>query len=180
MSKHCDLHAARCTGGFVIRVRGSGTSRQSPALAGFVRTIFEQHPEATISVDLLRCEYLDSTFLGCLLTLQRTGQDRFEVVANDASRERLLTATRIDSCLRLTTTAPPAGSAFEPLQIDASSDRELGQHMMETHQALAEVPSEFAARFKSIALQLMRELEQQPDSGSELAETVILPAKQKG
>ena len=76
MKTHCDLYVAPAHNGFVIRVQGRGTSAHSPALANFVRGCFEQDSQACVAMDLLGCQYLDSTFLGCLLNLQRDGTKR--------------------------------------------------------------------------------------------------------
>ena len=158
MTTHCDLCVAQTGNGFVVRVQGRGTSTHSPALASFVRGCFDQDPNACVVVDLLGCDYLDSTFLGCLLNLQRAGTEtRFQVVANDTTRKKLLAATQLDAFLTLVTAAPKSVSSF--LRIDANplSPHELGQHMMEAHQALADVPSDSASAFRQTPCQCWRE-----------------------
>ncbi len=178
MTTHCDLYVAQTGKGFVVRVQGRGTSTHSPALASFVRGCFEQDPNACVVVDLLACDYLDSTFLGCLLNLQRAGTEkRFQVVADDVVRKRLLAATQLDAYLTLVTEAPKSASTF--LRIDANPlpPHELGKHMMEAHQALADVPSDSAAAFRQIASQLKHELEKQQRDSPSMADTVILPIR---
>lgn len=178
MARHCDLLAGRADKGYVVRVQGSGTSSHSPALADFVMECFNGNPSDVITVDLLGCDYLDSTFLGCLLKLQRAGTStRFQVVADDAVRKRLLAATQIDSFLTLVPVAPATASTF--LRIDAKpySERELGQHIMEAHEALSEVPSDVAARFRQIATQLKRELDERDANDPGLTDTVVLPIR---
>jgi hypothetical protein len=136
---------------------------------------YAQDPQACVAVDLLGCDYLDSTFLGCLLNLQRAGTEtRFQVVANDAVRKKLLAATRLDAYLTLIQEAPKSASKF--LRIDAKppSQRELGQHILEAHEVLSEVPSEVASTFRQIAAQLKCELEQQDRDDPSLTDTVVL------
>jgi anti-anti-sigma factor len=176
MTKHFELCAARTELGFVVRVQGRGTSAHSPALADFVLGCFEQEPDARVAVDLLQCDYLDSTFLGCLLKLQRAGSEtRFQVVADDAAKARLLAATHLNSYLTVVPGAPKSTTPF--LQIDARplSQRELGQHIMESHQALSEVPSDFAAQFRKIAGQLMIELSEQEGDTQSMEDTIAMP-----
>lgn len=176
MTTHCDLCVAPSSKGFVIRVQGRGTATHSPTLANFVKGCFEQDSEACVAVDLLGCEYLDSTFLGCLLTLQRAGAEtRFQVVADDAVRKRLLAATQLDSYLTLVSEAPKSTSPFTKIDTASVSVRELGQHMMEAHQALGEIPSDVASAFRRIASQLKSDLEQQDRGAPNLADTVIIP-----
>ena len=56
--------------GYRLRVQGKGTMRQSPAALAFGMRC---HAEAdrNLALDLSTCEYLDSTFQGCLVQLQR-------------------------------------------------------------------------------------------------------------
>jgi anti-anti-sigma factor len=178
MTTHCDLCVARTDKGFVVRVQGRGTSTHSPALASFVSGCFEQDSDACVVVDLLGCEYLDSTFLGCLLNLQRAGTEtRFQVVADDAVQKRLLAATRLDAYLTLVPEAPKSASTFLKIDANPLSQRELGQHMMEAHQALADVPSDVASAFRQIAAQLKVELEKQDRQVPSMEDTVILPSR---
>ena len=178
MTRHCDLCVAQSKTGFIVRVQGRGTSVQSPDLADFVMECYAQDPQACVAVDLLRCDYLDSTFLGCLLTLQRAGTEaRFEVVADNAARARLLAATQLDSYLKIVPEPPKSESAFHKIDSKLLSDRQRGQHMMEAHEALADVPSDVASTFRRIASQLKRELDQQDRRASDLSDTVILPTQ---
>ncbi len=173
MARHCDLFVSRTEAGFVVRVQGSGTSAHSPALAEFVRGCFEQQPDACVAIDLLRCDYLDSTFLGCLLRLQRAGTEtRFQVVADEVTKKKLLAATQLDSALTLIPEAPKSAGAFQRIEVKPLSDRALGQHIMESHQALADVPSSFASTFGQIATQLKRELERPDRAPISLDDTI--------
>ncbi len=155
----CDLSVARTSEGFVIRVLGKGTSVHSRAMEAFVKECFSQTEQATAIVDLRDCQYLDSTFLGCLLKLQRIGKNgRFSVVADEPTRIRLLATTHIDAYLNLTETSPEAIGCFLSIEVSPLSRQELGRHMMETHQALSEVPGECSTTFARIASELRKEL----------------------
>jgi anti-anti-sigma regulatory factor len=180
MARRCELRVARTGTGFVVRVQGSGTSANSPTLADFVTGCFQQQPDACVAVDLLGCGYLDSTFLGCLLNLQRAGSEtRFQVVADGAARDRLLTATQLDSYLTLVSEAPNSVSTFRTIDAKSLSQREQGKHIMESHLALSEVPSDAASTFGQIAARLKIELEQQDRDDPSQTDTVVFPTRRR-
>ena len=175
MAAQCELLVARSTTGYVVRIQGNGTSSDSPALVEFVRSHLDRLPEICISVDLLGCDYLDSTFLGTMLTLHRTwGESRFEVVADEAASVRLLQATKLHTVLRLVPQAPRSSGAFRSLESKPLTGTELGRHVMEAHRVLSELPSEAAGAFERIATQIERELEREYDEGVSLDDTVII------
>ncbi|QEF97499.1 hypothetical protein Mal15_15390 [Stieleria maiorica] len=175
MTIRCDLCVSRTSGGFIVRVQGKGTATHSPAFAAFVKGCLVEDPAATVTVDLLGCEYLDSTFLGCLLKLQRTGTaKRFHVVADDAARSRLLTATCLDKYLTLLSKAPKSTGTFLRIEPDEVSKQELGRHMQEAHEVLGELPSASASVFKRIAEQLAHDLEQEEQDNSMLFDTAVV------
>ena len=69
-------------------------------------------------VDLSHCDYLDSTFLGCLVSLHRTynrtSPHRFQVAASCDQRQKLLAPTHLDHLLDLTEVCPePIGDILE-------------------------------------------------------------------
>ena len=174
MAIHCALSVAKTATGYVVRVKGNGTSKESPTLAEFVAQCFQREPQACVAIDLLGCDYLDSTFLGCLLNLQRADKDnRFQVVADPAARQRLLTATHLHSYLNQVTEAPKSTSPFTGIEPKSVSDLQQGRHMMEAHRALSELPSAAAEAFERIANQLQQELDKQEQPQNDLEDTVI-------
>ena len=173
----CNLFAARSDHGYVVRVQGKGTSSHSPALAHFVKQCFDDDDDSCVAIDLLGCQYLDSTFLGCLLNLQRLGTaERFFVVADEATQQRLLAATQLTSYLTMLPKAPPSVSPFVQIELESVSERELGRHIMEAHQSLSEIPSDVADAFRRIANQLKSELDNKRDP---LADTVVTTQPRK-
>ena len=50
--------------------RGAGDDGESPTFHAFVKHILESEPVSAVVV-LSGCDYLDSTFLGCLIDLHR-------------------------------------------------------------------------------------------------------------
>ncbi len=175
MTLRCDLCVSRTRNGFVVRVQGNGTATHSPAFAEFVKGCLVEDPNATVTIDLLGCEYLDSTFLGCLLKLQRLGTaKRFHVAADEAARTRLLTATCLDRYLTLLSKAPSSTGTFLRIEPGEVSKQQLGRHMQETHQALGDLPSASASVFKRIAEQLAHDLEQEESDAPSLFDTAVV------
>jgi anti-anti-sigma regulatory factor len=161
----CTLRVAQTADGYRIRVEGRGTAQESPALAAFVSQCRLVDEDAQITVDLSACEYLDSTFLGCLVTLSRdcgkSETARFEILADNERRTELLAPTRIDQLLQFADADPEMRSGYvtiDPAQLD---NTEFGRHVLESHQALAEVSSAHTQLFQEIAKRLADELEDQ-------------------
>jgi anti-anti-sigma regulatory factor len=158
----CTLKVARTGDGYRIRIEGRGTSEDSRSLDAFVSQCCLADNDAQIMVDLSACEYLDSTFLGCLVTLNRAYQDagktRFQILADNERRTELLAPTRIDQLLQFADTDPEMRSDYvtiEPAQLDRA---EFGRHVLESHRALADVPSEHSELFQDIVKRLEDEL----------------------
>src|SRR5687768_10917844 len=110
------LKVGRTGAGYCVRVEGRGTMRESPAVEEFVARSMGGDP-VTVVVDLTACDYLDSTFLGCLLGLHKrfgkragpsaadpgpTPGPRFAIAADPERRRKLLGPTRLDLVLKST------------------------------------------------------------------------------
>src|SRR5688500_13216265 len=104
------VRVGRTQGGYSVRVEGRGTMRESPAVYAFLSESLEREP-VTVAVDLTACDYLDSTFLGCLLGLHkrfgRSAGPRFVIAADAEHRKKLLGPTRLDVLLKPAEAAPP-------------------------------------------------------------------------
>jgi anti-anti-sigma factor len=164
MSIPTEIKAARTDLGYVIRVEGRGTLRESPAVREFAAQCLDQRRELTLSVDLSACEYLDSTFLGCLVGLYRRSQQepnlRLAVCAESETRRRLLGATRLDKLFHCVDDCPQPAGPWVPLSAPELEKRDFGLHVLECHRRLSELPGPSAAAFKAVADQLARELGQ--------------------
>src|SRR5689334_5995318 len=64
MSAPSVVKVGRTTSGYRLRVEGTGTMRESPAVGEFAERSLRDGT-STLVVDLSACDYLDSTFLGC-------------------------------------------------------------------------------------------------------------------
>jgi anti-anti-sigma regulatory factor len=149
---------------FVARVEGRGTLRESPAFHTFVSELFRSYPAAVLTLDLEDCEYLDSTFLGCLISLgklyARGPARRFVIAATPATRSRLLVTTHVDRVLPLINILPAEAPEWSTIPIEPIEAHELGCHVMECHEHLAEVGGPQATAFRSIVEHLAHDLGQ--------------------
>src|SRR5688572_1241566 len=91
------LRVARAADAYVVLVRGRGTLRESRTLHGYVQCILEL-PDNRVVIDLSACDYLDSTFLGCLVQLHRQQgtPQRVALAASPAKVTALLAPLRLD------------------------------------------------------------------------------------
>ncbi len=161
------LRVGRTASGFLVQVEGRGTMSESPALQEFaVQSLDGPTGPSTVVVDLSHCDYLDSTFLGCLVNLHRkynrTSPHRFQVAASSEQRQKLLAPTHLTHVLDLTEVGPEPISDVLEVSRPNLPGAELGRHVMECHARLAELGGSRAAAFRSIADRLARELGEAP------------------
>jgi anti-anti-sigma regulatory factor len=164
------LRVGRTASGFLVQVEGRGTLSESPALQEFaVQSLDGPSGPSSVVVDLSHCDYLDSTFLGCLVSLHqkynRTSPHRFQVAASSDKRQKLLAPTHLNYILDLTDVCPEPISDVLEVSRPTLPGTDLGRHVMECHRRLAELGGSRATAFRSIADQLARELGQPPDDG---------------
>ena len=91
MDSDCNLSVGRFDQGFLVCITGHGTMRQSAAFREFVTQCFDSQ-QAAVVVDVSACDYLDSTFLGCLIGLHKESLKngrKFLIVADQSQRTRL-------------------------------------------------------------------------------------------
>ena len=158
----CVLKFGRTATGYLVRVEGRGTMRESLALQQFVMrcALAENLP---VVVDLSATHYLDSTFLGCLVSLHRrccrdAQSAHFTIAVSEQAKCKLLRPTRVDLVLTCIEACPePVGDlvAITTLQIES---RTFGRHVMQSHRQLAELGGADANAFADIAEQIAREL----------------------
>ena len=109
MNPTAELRVGRLADGYVLQVHGRASMRESPAVHSFAREALAENGNRLV-VDLSRCDSIDSTFQGCLLSLaRRFGQapaGRFQIADPSPESRRLLTAARLLPLLPLVETAP--------------------------------------------------------------------------
>ena len=176
------LRVGRVASGYVVQVEGRGTLRESPALREFaVQSLDDPGGPSTVVVDLSHCDYLDSTFLGCLVSLHRkynrTLPHRFQVAASCDQCQKLLAPTHLNHLLDVTEVCPEPISDVVELSGPILPTADLGRHVMECHRRLAELGGCRASSFRSIADRLARELGEAPEEGDPPTEEYELPSR---
>ena len=155
------LTVGRAGTGYLLRVLGRGTMRESPAAHEFASRVLD-NGGGPLYVALDQCDYLDSTFLGALVDLHRhhgrCDPPRFSIAATSATRARLLGPNHLVGLLRAVEEVPSVIGEEVELPTGARDSRDLGQHVMECHRRLAELDGPNRLAFERIADQLAREL----------------------
>ena len=156
------LKVAGIAGGYCIRVEGRGTMRESRSAVEFAAKPLEQ-PGTKVVVDLWACDHLDSTFLGCLVDMQRrvgrTNPPRFSVSAPPEKVRKLLGATRLDVFIQTTAETPTLISDYVTLTASDPAGPDVMRHVMQCHRLLAELGGPQQAAFAAIADSIEKELQ---------------------
>lgn len=162
MSTAESLSVGQTRNGILIRIDGRGTARESPTFERLVTDALQQDCDA-IGVDLTDCEYLDSTFMGCLVTLHRKSRDvpgdPFVIVAAPATRTRLFHTVRLDKVLHFVDRGEPLIDGAVDIDVSEAGRSEFGRHVAQSHRALATLGGNEAAKFGQIADHIERELD---------------------
>jgi anti-anti-sigma regulatory factor len=150
--------------GCCIRVEGCATMQESQAAHDLAARTLGASPEAIVVFDLCDCDYLDSTFIGCLLQLYRaygkSKPPRALVAAPEARRKKLLGACQIDRVLPSVDSPPPVLGQWVNLPFTRGDRVQLMRHVMECHRALAEVDCPMKTAFAKIADGIAKDLAQ--------------------
>lgn len=167
-SRTSKLKIGHLASGFLISVQGRGTVKLSPLLHQFAVQAYESRshlPLTLIAVDLNDCDYLDSTFLGCLVSLNRRciriKDQQFVVVADEVRRRALLEPNNLDRVLHIWDRLPEAVSEFIDLNYPSLMNSDLGIHVLDCHRRLAELDGPNREAFSSITARLDAELSDQ-------------------
>jgi anti-anti-sigma factor len=137
---------------------------------------------ARLRVDLSRCIYMDSTFIGTLLGLKRLLEGRpgggLVLVCPSTQCNQLLDQMRIGQIFT-TETAPAQSSAWQVVSVppDAIKTPAFQRNVVEAHQRLADCPGPTGERFRQLADDMSRELKQKEEPDPRLDETWVFGDK---
>jgi anti-anti-sigma regulatory factor len=155
----------RCSEGILVRVVGRGTMRESPAFRDAVEPFLNSQ---AVVFDATECDYLDSTFLGCLISINKECEEpprcRFVVVAPEARRNELFTLSSLHQYFHFVDVCPEVEGELVPIDISALAPEEMGMHVMKCHRRLADLGGPEAEVFRSAAERLAKELGVEPDA----------------
>jgi anti-anti-sigma regulatory factor len=149
--------------GFLMRIVGRGTLRESPVFRELVVKCLETEGQPEVVVDVSQCEYLDSTFMGCLIWLHKYAGElspqRFRFFASPERFRELFAFCMLDRVLNLTQSCPEPVEEFIVIPLADLDAHELGRHVAECHRRLAELGTRESARLARIANRISRELD---------------------
>ena len=147
-------------GGRLVRVVGRGTMQESPAFREVVRPHLDR---GLVVLDASECEFMDSTFLGCLIGIQKAAEQsasgRFLIAADKEHRDRLFSLSSLDKYFHFVDACPAPTSDLAPAEIDRSDTATLGRHVAKAHEELAERGGKEAPAFRAVARRLSEELD---------------------
>lgn len=149
----------RIQDGLVIRLVGRGTMCESPA---FREAALRALDQGTVIFDATGCDYLDSTFLGCLIGLKKScehsAKRRFLIAASAAARIKLFCTSSLDRYFDFVDECPEILDQCATIDIGRIERDEFGRHVLRCHEQLAEMGGREAPAFRAIAERLAKEL----------------------
>jgi anti-anti-sigma factor len=149
-------------GGVVIRVVGRGTMHESPA---FREAAHIALGGGRLVCDMTDCEYLDSTFLGCLIGVQKlaeqNGPEALVIAADHSTQIKLFSTSSLDRYFQFVDEAPRPTSAWVAIEGDQLDREALSRHVLECHRRLADRGGVDGEAFRRVCDRLSQELDEQ-------------------
>lgn len=119
----------------------------------------------TLRVDLRRCTYMDSTFLGTLLCLKRAvdqkGQGSFALAALSPQCQRLLRQMGLQDYYVVLATEELPAAAWKELTSEPADCLTFKNNVVEAHQELANLPGPAGEPFREVMRCVAQDLEAQ-------------------
>jgi anti-anti-sigma regulatory factor len=161
MSNLSTLKVSRMPTGYCIRIEGRGTMRESPTVHAYARHVLDGEPVAVV-IELSACDYLDSTFLGCLIDLHRRygapRPTRLLLSAPTEARRRLLAQSGLDGLFHYLQDGPEMIGDDLVLPPVSLPREDLGIHVLECHRRLVELGGTTGAAYQGVVDRLAEEL----------------------
>jgi anti-anti-sigma regulatory factor len=155
----CELLVGPISDGTVVTLVGRGTMCESPAFRDLAARLLDK---GVVVFDASRCDYLDSTFLGCLIGLKKSCElvsgYRFLIAASPDQRVKLFCTSSLHRYFDFVDDCPETSCDCEKIDLERPEQRELGRHIMRCHERLAEMGGSESGAFQAIADRLAKEL----------------------
>jgi anti-anti-sigma factor len=155
---NASISVAAIENGVCVKITGSGTMHESTFVRDLILRALNESPAARAAVDLSDCTYLDSTLLGCLISIHRKAGPRWTVAAKQDVVRKVLAAARLDKLLPIVDAPPPVTSAYVPVDVPQVRAADMKPHLYECHARLAEVEGPLQPVFARIAEQMKQEM----------------------
>lgn len=150
----CQILVQERDGEVVVRVEGRGTMLQSPTVKQFAERCLTGSCR-TLRLDLSRCNYLDSTFIGTLLFLQRKHghaiAGRFGLLNPSPECSRILREMGVEELVPIGRHGASDEGDWAPLTMLGMDPCALRANVMQAHQELAKTPGSCGEQFRGVA-----------------------------
>ncbi|QDU54894.1 STAS domain-containing protein [Aeoliella mucimassa] len=146
-------------GGVVIRVSGRGTMHESPAFRAAAELALQRGP---LVCDMASCDYLDSTFLGCLVGVRKLAEQhaqRFSIVADSSQQIKLFSLSALNKYFDFDDECPSTIGEWMEIEPDQLDVKALGRHVLVCHECLAEQGGAESQAFEKVVQRLSIELD---------------------
>jgi anti-anti-sigma regulatory factor len=145
-----------------VQVEGWGTIPQSLPIRRLAEHSFADGV-AVLRMDLRRCTYMDSTFLGTLLYLKRVidrrGQGQLALISPSCQCRQLLQQMGLENVYLVIEEEPPDGP-WTVLPTDTVDANGLRHNVVEAHQELATLHGQVGATFREVARGMTQAMKQ--------------------
>jgi anti-anti-sigma factor len=147
------VRVRRRAGSVLFQLDGWATINQGIALRRETEEALARG-DVCVHVDLRCCTYMDSTFLGTLLYLQRAANARggeFTLVAPSPSCRELLEKMRLDGVFSFSTAPAADGPDWVEVPCEPAERPALETTVLDAHQELAQVEGPTGQQFQAVA-----------------------------
>ena len=157
------LRVAQCECGIVVKIAGRGTMQESPTFQALASKCLDV-ADVSMHVDLSDCEFLDSTFLGCLIQLHKkwnqASAKRFLLGASQSKKRELFKASFYGRLLHFTDKTPEPQGDFNEVTMECLEAKDFGRHILKCHQHLIEQGGPATSHYQKIVDRLASEIDE--------------------
>ncbi len=146
--------------GFTVQVLGWGRMNQSLPVRRLGENCLAEGA-GPFRVDLRQCTYLDSTFLGTLLYLQRTarrlGKGQLVLVSPSTECCRLFKQIGVEGCFAVDNQPDFDSDDWQEVTCPVDDVEAFNQNVIQAHEELANVGGPAGEKFQAVARCLQRD-----------------------
>jgi anti-anti-sigma factor len=146
----------------LFQVDGWTTMNQSLSFRRFGEQCLAAGATA-LRVDLRRCTFMDSTFMGTLLFLKRAVHKKengeFTLLSPSAQCRKLIKQMGVEGVFPIEDTEEPAGCPWCELPSDGKDHPAFKQNVLQAHQELADLEGPSGGPFRAVVQCLTEEME---------------------
>lgn len=162
-----EIKVGQVDGGLYISVLGRATQRVCPTVDRVVSEFLAANPDASVTVDLDGCAWVDSTFAGWLTGLQRRIGRPGRPLRIAACSERCrasLDRMQLGDFFEFCSPVAPAGTVTVACTTSDRPDRDHLRLMLAAHEQLVSLGDSNARVFQPVVNTIRKQLEGEPGS----------------